>query len=271
MSVTKNYQFFKRRRDCYKAAIFVARACACYKAFGNKGSIALSLTKKIRACLDMMEANLRDDDSKKKRTSTESAPKSVTEVVASAPRGTVEEPKRKRGRPRKHPLPETVPTKHENERANDDDMESETEFDDIIDSPVATVKKMKRKSATEASRKGALTEQSFDDGDDNDRLYAYNAPSRCKPGKKKSESAACDESTRGVTAVTSSLSNLVSMFEQQYHEMGKVYRKMGETLQELKSKIQENRTATEEELRAEILQEVQESLLKNFGKSSSKM
>ena len=240
----------------------------CKKALGNEGPLGLNLKNKILACLDMMEANLRDDDSKKKRTSTDSVPKSSPELVDLLPQDTLEPPKRKRGRPRKHPLPEMASIKHD---TTNDDMDSETEFDDIVDSPVATVKKKKRKSATEASKKGALTEQSFDEGDDNDTLYAYNPPSRDKAGKKKSESAACDVGTRGKKAVTSSLPNLISLFEQQYHEMGKVYRKMGETLQELKSKIQENRTATEEELRGEILLEVQESLLKNFGKPTSKM
>lgn len=71
-----------------------------------------------------------------------------------------------------------------------------------------------------------------------------------------------------IRVVTSSLPNLIKLFEQQYHEMGRVYGKMGETLLELKSKIQDNRAATEAELRAEILQEVQESLLRNFGRTS---
>jgi hypothetical protein len=264
MGVTKNYQFSKRRRDCYKAAIFVARAYGCYKAFGNEGPLSPNLKNKILVCLDMMEANLKDDDSKKKRISNESAEKSLPDL-ASLTNSTLEPPKRKRGRPPKNPRSEPAPLK--DVMLDDDKSESENEFDGTLDSPVATVKKKKRKSTAEASKKGAMAEESFDEGDDDDNMYAYNPPLRGKAGKKKKKSAPAASDESPVKAVTSSLPNLINMFEQQYNEMGKVYRKMGETLQELKSKIQENRTATEEELRAEILLEVQESLLKSFGKS----
>jgi hypothetical protein len=63
-----------------------------------------------------------------------------------------------------------------------------------------------------------------------------------------------------------SLTKLVAKFEEKYEKMGDMYKEMGETLAQLKSKIDESRSATEEEIRSELLQEVQQSIMKSLGK-----
>lgn len=60
---------------------------------------------------------------------------------------------------------------------------------------------------------------------------------------------------------TEALTDLVSKFEEQYHEMGKQYKAMGETLSRLRSKLGEERNAREQELRNELLVEVQKKLM----------
>lgn len=64
----------------------------------------------------------------------------------------------------------------------------------------------------------------------------------------------------------SSLESIVARFEQQHREMGEMYRQMGETLAELKSKIEESRESTEREIRSELLQEVQKTIMSSFQK-----
>eukprot|EP00429_Kryptoperidinium_foliaceum_P039230 CAMPEP_0176179638 /NCGR_PEP_ID=MMETSP0120_2-20121206/92039_1 /TAXON_ID=160619 /ORGANISM="Kryptoperidinium foliaceum, Strain CCMP 1326" /LENGTH=496 /DNA_ID=CAMNT_0017517811 /DNA_START=185 /DNA_END=1671 /DNA_ORIENTATION=+ len=230
--VTKNYQFEKRRRDCYKAAIFVARTFGCYKAFGMEGGLESSLKQKVVACLDMMEENLPEQ--KKKRKSGESvAAKPVAEAAAEA----TDPPKRKRGRPRKHPLP--TPEPKAQPKPNDSAL---VDDDDEVDYKPSS-KKAKRQSASKASTKGALAEKS-DEEDDDDQMYPYNRPARVKAKKDGTTT-----NGTGGMVVTTSLAKLISSFELQYEEMGQVYQKMGQTLTQLKTKIQENRTATEEEIR----------------------
>lgn len=62
------------------------------------------------------------------------------------------------------------------------------------------------------------------------------------------------------------LSALVAQFEGQYTQMGEMYRQMGETLADVKAKINENRESTEQEIRAELLQEVQKTIMSSFPK-----
>jgi hypothetical protein len=261
-------QFQTRRRDCYKCAIFVGRAYACYKAFGMKETLESSLVDKIKACLDLMELHLPEPNaaSKKKRKSGELAPPAA---VVRVPNKVVSEsaadaPKRKRGRPRKNPLPESVkaPGNGEDNASKDSLMEDD---DDMV--PYNPPKKKGRKSSS-ASKK-ATVDLSDDGLDDDDDMVPYNPPVRGTNGKARKCSSTNGPKTKSAPVATAgahSLSNLVSKFEAQYETMGEVYKQMGLTLQELKSKIQENRTATEEEIRNELLLEVQDNLLKSFGK-----
>lgn len=61
-----------------------------------------------------------------------------------------------------------------------------------------------------------------------------------------------------------SVSRLLARLEEQYEEMGERYREMGETLSILKTKIDERTEKTEQEIRNELLQEVQKTIMSSF-------
>lgn len=78
---------------------------------------------------------------------------------------------------------------------------------------------------------------------------------------RRSNSSSSNGSKRSLT-----LNQLVSKFEDQYLEMGERYKEMGETLAQLKVKVDENRDKTEQEIRNELLQEVQKTIMSSFPK-----
>ena len=53
----KNYKFKTNKRDCFKCAVFVARAHSCFHSFGKR-NLNPRLISKLKACLDLMEAHL---------------------------------------------------------------------------------------------------------------------------------------------------------------------------------------------------------------------
>lgn len=192
---------------------------------------------KVMTCIRMMEQHLPDPNSSRKRRKSADAPAIVAPAeVPSDP--AVAPPKRKRGRPRKNPLsaPSKPPSIY-------------TEYDD-------------------GSQDSLLN--------DEDNMVPYNPPVRNKSKKstsggssstaKKTTSKSVPSQSSSASKKSASLAQLVGKFEEQYAAMGTMYRQMGETMKELRSKIQEKRTATEEEIRNELLEEVQESLLRSFGK-----
>lgn len=79
-------------------------------------------------------------------------------------------------------------------------------------------------------------------------------------------STAASRGRRNRNGKKSSLLSLVAQFEQQYQDMGEKYHQMGEILAELKAKIEENRESTEQEIRSELLQEVQKTIMSSFPK-----
>lgn len=66
-----------------------------------------------------------------------------------------------------------------------------------------------------------------------------------------------------VGSSTQSMQQLISRFEEQYTEMGKRYHEMGDVLQQMKE-VASGRERTEEEIRAELLEEVQRNILNSF-------
>lgn len=73
-------------------------------------------------------------------------------------------------------------------------------------------------------------------------------------------------SKNGKKQPMAALSVLVARFEEQYTQMGEMYRQMGETLADVKGKINANRESTEQEIRSELLQEVQKTIMSSFPK-----
>lgn len=74
---------------------------------------------------------------------------------------------------------------------------------------------------------------------------------------------------RGINADngdSSSLHELMSRFEDQYNEMGQRYAEMGTLLAQMKTAIYDRRTQSEQEIRRELLEEVQRSILNNMPK-----
>lgn len=238
-----------------------------------------SLMVKVKTCLDLMEAHLPEPNapSKKKRKSGDLVAAAAVAASVADPivpnkvvSDTGDAPKRKRGRPRKSPLPEVANAPPGNdEEASLKDSVMHDEDDDLV--PYNPSKKRERKSSTASKKKITVDFSDEEEEDDDDMLVPYNPPVRGVSAKSRKSSTTTNGSSKPKSApvvptATISLSNLVNKFEAQYEAMGEAYKQMGSTLQELKSKIQENRSATEEEIRNELLLEVQDNLLKSFGK-----
>ena len=86
------------------------------------------------------------------------------------------------------------------------------------------------------------------------------------PGTVSGSSATRSRRSANSNGNKSSLEAIVARFEQQHREMGEMYRQMGETLAELKSRIEERRESTVREIRSELLQEVQKTIMSSFQK-----
>ncbi len=68
------------------------------------------------------------------------------------------------------------------------------------------------------------------------------------------------------SVASSSLCQLISRFQVQYEEMGRRYAEMGSLLAEMKKSIEEERTPSEQEIRRELLDEIQQSILESMPK-----
>jgi hypothetical protein len=75
--------------------------------------------------------------------------------------------------------------------------------------------------------------------------------------------ATSEISAASVGSSTLSLQRLISRFEEQYNEIGKRYQEMGSILQQIKETAI-GMERTEEEIRADLLEEVQRSILKSL-------
>ncbi len=219
-----------------------------------EGSLERTLKAKVIACLDLMEEHLPGPPSTKKPKKSIETETSSIDVPTEIPCNPADETKRKRGRPPK----KSLVAKSSGDAASQNTLLDDEE-DMVPYNPPA--RKKARKNSNVASRlvQNADLKDSEEEDDEND-MVPYNPPVRGK-GRKSMNGA-----DNGKVKAAPSLSNLITKFEEQYHVMGEIYQQVGQTLHALKSKIQENRTTTEEEIRNELLQEVQDNLLKSFGK-----
>ncbi len=91
-----------------------------------------------------------------------------------------------------------------------------------------------------------------------------------KKVKSNAKGDSCDSSltTRRVSSSRSvpSPHELISRFEDQYKEMGQRYAEMGTLLTQLKTAMADTRTQSEQEIRRELLDEIQRNILENLPK-----
>mmetsp|Transcript_25728 Transcript_25728/g.63004 ORF Transcript_25728/g.63004 Transcript_25728/m.63004 type:complete len:551 (+) Transcript_25728:111-1763(+) len=228
----KNFSFSSKRRHCFKCEIFVARAYSCYKAFGSRGRMDKSLMAKVRKCLEIMESRVpqpKGKDSRKRKKSLEKPAVVVTEPVA-AEEPVKEEPpsKRKRGRPTRKT--EVAPAFEE---SGDSGMDEDAEAPVVEDTPRPPVARSTPRS-----------------------------PVRSTPRPSVARSTSNSRRAKKELSVT----DIISKFEEQYHEMGKMYEEMGKTLALLKSTAEENKSHKEESIRNEVRDEFMAEMQKRITK-----
>jgi hypothetical protein len=227
--VDKNYSFTSKARDCFKCAIFVARLYCCYK---HSGVTTLSdrLMTKVKGCLSIMEDHIpkKSSDKKKKTKAADPIPpvESIPVVLEKTTLG-----KKKRGRPAK---------------ASKTPESSQMTKDAV---PVTSDGKKKRKVV--------YKDDDFGEEEFNEVVVPHSTTIRARPPSK----AAVAVSLSGP-----SMQRLISRFEEQYEEMGKRYLEMGNILQQMKEAAARGRERTEEEIRADLLEEVQRNILKSLPK-----
>jgi hypothetical protein len=209
--------------------IFVGRSYSCTKAFGIFNHLDGELLTKVKTSLDIIESRLPEESSKKKKrkSSEESAPAAHVHAHAHVAAA---------------PLV----------------IGGET-----ITSSIPLAKKRRGRppknrlppppeSVVETSNT-LLPEEEFV----HDEAMSHAVASSITKVKR---------SKNGNKQPMASLSVLVARFEEQYTQMGEKYRQMGETLADVKAKINENRESTEQEIRSELLQEVQKTIMSSFPK-----
>jgi hypothetical protein len=101
------------------------------------------------------------------------------------------------------------------------------------------------------------------DDEDEDPIAEDPTPSQVSASGKPRRTSKSDEA-KGKTGTT--LQQLISRFEDQYEEMGHRYREMGNILKDMKMAIVRGRERTEEEIRMDLLSEVQKSIMKSLPK-----
>ena len=185
------------------------------------------LLTKAKDCLDIMEAHL---------PTNVSPDKSKTKAPDSVPSG-------RKGTAGSAPSSEVVPAH-----------------------PTESAKKKKRgRSAKNAKAASAAASAS---------VFETELTSSGKQKRRKTvkdEEGACVSSSSRPRRISRrqsvpTLQQLVSRFEEQYEEMGERYREMGNILTQMKSTVANGRERTEEEIRMDVLDEVQKTITKTFKK-----
>lgn len=255
-ATTENYKFTAKTRDCFKCAIFVARLYCCCKLPGVPEP-SDRLLAKAKACLEIMELNLPNPSSAKKNKAKASDHIPPATATRRASESSVENSttgKKKRGRSSK--TSQTPPPPIAAAAAAAAATTSVT---------ADGKKKRKVEGATNPVR---YLEDPEEEGDE-EVVVAHKTTSW---GRRSSTSGSKTTTTTTTTAVTTSASSTPSMrrlvlrFEEQYDEMGKRYQEMGTLLQQMKVAAASGQKRTEEEIRADVLEEVQRTIMKSLPK-----
>lgn len=271
----KNFKFKTNKRDCFKCAIFVARTHSCYLAFGKK-ELRPCLIMKLRSCLDMMETHLIDPlsngpnihatDNGKATSSTTNVKKrkkmvpdhvlttsslsassllsstiSTSAMAQNSNRHQDTPVKRKRGRPSK----------------NSKIVSIQQRSSSVLPSPLQQPESEEQNNSNEVKKELMPSKSKRHQLQSNKlraNLRADNAP-RSLPLRGTSSSSSAP-----------SLHQLMSRFEDKYNEMGKRYAEMGTILTQMKIAMEENREQSEQEIRRELLDEIQRNILENMPK-----
>lgn len=298
----KNYKFKTNKRDCFKCAVFVARAHSCYLAFGKR-ELESGLIDKMTACLDIMESHLVDPSSigsgyngyataaastpvaatptssKKRKLPTPDAVFSASPAVplstsasssgsSSTTSGTKSKSaahnsnhhhnyhghdtpvvKRKRGRPPKNAMQQI--TQQQRSLASATPVEASPAFQSKEEN---TEEESMSSSASSRHNRDSQSSRTKGGNVNGNVAGATTASMPCAP--------------HGVSLrrPDPSLQELMSRFEDQYNEMGRRYTEMGTLLAQMKNALAVNRERSEQEVRRELLDEVQKSLLESLPK-----
>mmetsp|Transcript_11427 Transcript_11427/g.32899 ORF Transcript_11427/g.32899 Transcript_11427/m.32899 type:complete len:544 (+) Transcript_11427:201-1832(+) len=262
----KNYKFKMNKRDCFKSAVFVARAHSCFVAFQKK-KLERGLIEKITACLHLMESHLGDP----------SLPSHNGHVAAAM--ATTVTANTAIGKKRKMPTPDAVfstsstisssafcqsstPEKKSNRTFNSSQSNDKPAIKRKRGRPSRSLKHPVVQPQQSCFSEAAATEVSppfHQSGFEN------------KEGNIDEESTSLSVSSRHIrhsqsSGTSPSLRELMSRFESQYNEMGQRYAEMGTILAQMKMAVRDKRQRSEEEIRRELLDEVQNSILESLPK-----
>ena len=97
-------------------------------------------------------------------------------------------------------------------------------------------------------------------------LKRHHLQSSSLRGGSRADNVASSLTQRGMSRSVPSLHHLMSRFEDQYKEVGKRYAEMGTILTQMKTAIEEKREQSEQEIRRELLDEIQRNILESMPK-----
>ncbi|KAG7346705.1 hypothetical protein IV203_005774 [Nitzschia inconspicua] len=228
-ATTKNYSFTSKGRDCFKCAIFVARLYCCCKHSGVSTPSDRLMTK-AKGCLSIMENHLPKPKSAKHKKATTKASEPISPPVSvPAAKDSASEKPQSGNKKRCRP-----------QRS--------------CKSPEQTL------STVPLTAKSSKKRRDDNDLDDDVKVVpVQSTASRSRRPIKTRSSSGADPSTR-------TMQQLISRFEEQYEEMGQRYHEMGNILEQMKEAAASSRERTEEEIRADLLEEVQRNILKSLPK-----
>eukprot|EP00535_Pseudo-nitzschia_heimii_P000950 CAMPEP_0197185658 /NCGR_PEP_ID=MMETSP1423-20130617/12384_1 /TAXON_ID=476441 /ORGANISM="Pseudo-nitzschia heimii, Strain UNC1101" /LENGTH=595 /DNA_ID=CAMNT_0042636783 /DNA_START=51 /DNA_END=1835 /DNA_ORIENTATION=+ len=280
----KNYKFKTNKRDCFKCAVFVARAHSCFHANGKR-ELEPRLVKKLKTCLYIMETHLvppslnghhsthttcngvsvngtnplsTSTKKKKKIADTKKVPDHVLSISSlahspSSARSTTDSTsimmqnfidhqdpslKRKRGRAQKNSKHTTMQPQGPSLLSPPQSEQHESEsIDSNEDQREPLPSKLKRNHHQSSRSRGGLR-----------------VDNPAQPLARRRSSSSRSAST------VPTLHQLMTRFEDQYEEMGKRYAEMGELLAQMKTVTEENRERSEQEIRRELLDEIQRKI-----------